>query len=65
MSIENRVEYQAAMIQHEADGLERLNPEHRATAERARRYIRNLALGTAAMLVPERLIEHDIDDETI
>lgn len=65
MSIENRAEYQAAMIQQEADGLERLNPEHRATAERARHYIRCLALGTAAMIVPERLIEHGMDDETI
>lgn len=65
MSIENRPEYQAAMIQREADGLEKLNPEHRATAERARHYIRCLTLGTAAMLVPERLIEHDMDDETV
>ena len=44
MSVENRPEYQAAVIQMRADGRE-LDEEHRVVAERARFHIMALIMG--------------------
>ena len=67
MSIENRPEYRAAVIQMKADGRE-LDEEHQLVAERARHRIMALIMGGVVkrvVRIEEEPHESDFTDEVV